>query len=54
MFNAELMLQGFANVMTVPPKVKYSAMFLKFEQEARNAGRGLWAGTAPMEESRQE
>jgi len=48
MFNAELMLQGFANVMTVPPNVKYSAMFLKFEQEARNAGRGLWAPAAPI------
>jgi len=48
MFNAELVLQGFANVMTVPPNVKYSAMFLKFEQEARNAGKGLWATTAPI------
>ena len=43
MLNAELMLQGFANVMTIPPNVKYSALFLKFGQEARNAGRGLWA-----------
>jgi len=48
MFNAELMLQGFANAMTVPPNVKYSALFLKFGQEARNAVRGLWAATAPI------
>jgi len=48
MFNAELLLQGFANVMTVPPNVKYSALFLRLEQEARNARTGLWAATAPI------
>ena len=50
MFNAELMLQGYAQVMTIPPNVKYADMFVKFEREARNAGKGLWAGTTPIVE----
>jgi len=42
MFNARLLLDGFAQVMTVPPNVKYADMFVKFQQEAREAGKGLW------------
>jgi len=42
MFNAELLLQGYAQVMTIPPNVKYAEMFLKFEREARDAEKGLW------------
>jgi hypothetical protein len=45
MFNAELLLKGYAQVMTSAPNVKYADMFVKFEREARNAGRGLWAAT---------
>ncbi len=30
--------------MTVPPNVKYQELFLKFQREAREAGRGLWGG----------
>lgn len=48
MFNAELLLAGMAQVMTVPPNVKYSELFVKFQREAREAGKGLWAaGAAP-------
>ncbi|HBT46706.1 MAG TPA: nuclease [Peptococcaceae bacterium] len=42
MFNAELLLHGYAQVMTVPPNVKYSSLFVELEREARNEGRGLW------------
>lgn len=42
MFNAILLLDGFAQVMTVPPNVKYSELFRKFESEARQKEKGLW------------
>jgi len=44
MVNAELVRRGYAQVMTVPPNVRYQALFLALEREARQAGRGLWAG----------
>jgi micrococcal nuclease len=44
MFNAELLLEGYAQVMTVPPNVKYADTFKKFQAEAWEAGRGLWTG----------
>lgn len=47
MFNAKLLLEGYAQVMTVPPNVKYADMFVKFQQEAREAGKGLWGIPAP-------
>ena len=43
MVNAELVRLGFAQVATYPPDVKYQELFLRLEQEARAAGRGLWA-----------
>jgi micrococcal nuclease len=42
MINAELVRLGYAQVMTIPPNVRYQAMFLKLQREAREAGRGLW------------
>jgi micrococcal nuclease len=42
MFNAEMLLQGCAQVMTVPPKVKYADLFVKLQREAREAKKGLW------------
>ncbi len=44
--NAELVRLGYAQVATYPPDVKYQSLFLSMQQEARNAGRGLW-GTVP-------
>ncbi len=41
--NAELVKNGFAMVMTVPPNVKYSDSFLEFQIEARENNRGLWS-----------
>lgn len=48
--NAELVRQGYAMVYTYPPDVKYSDYFLKLQQEARNAGRGLWGIEGEPEE----
>ena len=52
MVNAELARWGYAQVMTVPPNVRYQDIFLKLQREAREQKRGLWAepsvsGTAP-------
>jgi micrococcal nuclease len=45
MINAELVRLGYAQVMTVPPNVRYQQLFLKLQREAREAGRGLWRST---------
>ncbi|MEH7885170.1 thermonuclease family protein [Bacillus sp. JJ1609] len=43
MFNADLVLNGYAEPSTYPPDVKYSEYFVKFAREARESGTGLWA-----------
>lgn len=40
--NAELLRQGYAQLLTIPPNVKYVDLFVKLQREAREAGRGLW------------
>ncbi|MDL2280703.1 thermonuclease family protein [Selenomonadales bacterium OttesenSCG-928-I06] len=42
MFNSVLLLEGYAQVMTVPPNVKYSEQFLDYQREAKENNRGLW------------
>jgi micrococcal nuclease len=42
MVNAELVRQGYAQVATFPPNVKYHDRFRALQQEAREARRGLW------------
>ena len=42
MINAELVAQGYAQVMTIPPNVKYQDLFLKNQREARLLQLGLW------------
>ncbi|MCX7831976.1 MAG: thermonuclease family protein [Actinobacteria bacterium] len=44
--NAELVKQGYAMAYTYPPDVKYSELFVRLQQEARSAGRGLWQTTS--------
>ena len=51
LFNAWLVLEGYANTATVPPDVKYAEWFRRFEREARQAGRGLWAVEDPSSDS---
>ncbi len=41
--NAKLLEEGYAQVMTIPPNVKYAEYFLKLEREARERRKGLWA-----------
>ncbi|MBQ7170012.1 MAG: thermonuclease family protein [Synergistaceae bacterium] len=44
MFNAKLLLGGYAKVMIIRPNKRYESEFRKFEAEARQDKRGLWAG----------
>lgn len=46
MVNAELLRLGVAQLLTIPPNVKYAERFRALAQEAREARRGLW-GQAP-------
>jgi len=43
MFNADLVLNGYAEPATYPPDVKYAEYFRKFAREAREKEVGLWA-----------
>jgi micrococcal nuclease len=45
MVNLTMLRDGFANAFTVPPNVKYEEQFRQAEREAREAERGLWAGS---------
>uniref|UniRef100_A0A7V3ZJH7 TNase-like domain-containing protein n=1 Tax=Dictyoglomus thermophilum TaxID=14 RepID=A0A7V3ZJH7_DICTH len=54
MFNAILLLEGYAQVMTVPPNVKYVDYFLKFQKEARESKKGLWGIIVAKEEEKKE
>ena len=49
--NLELIRQGFAQVSTYPPDIKYVDLLLEAQEAARTASLGLWAPaptTAPM------
>ena len=43
MFNETLLREGYAQVATFPPNVKYVDRFLTAQEEARTAGQGLWS-----------
>ena len=42
MFNARLLLGGYAKVMIIKPNKRYEELFKKFEAEAKNSRKGLW------------
>jgi micrococcal nuclease len=42
MINAEMVRRGYAEVMRIPPDFLHRALFLRLQDEAREAGRGLW------------
>lgn len=42
MFNALLLIEGYAQLMTIPPDVRYVDVFTPLQAEAREASRGLW------------
>lgn len=43
MVNEELLREGFAAPLTIPPNVKYAERFRQLAEEARRAQRGLWS-----------
>lgn len=45
--NLELVRQGFAQVVTYPPDVRWTDALLDAQREARGAGRGLWGVETP-------
>ena len=47
MVNATLVANGYAQVATYPPDVKYQEEFLRLQRQAQEAGLGLWAATQP-------
>ena len=40
--NGKIIEEGYAQVMTIAPNVKYAKTFLKLEREARQKKKGLW------------
>jgi micrococcal nuclease len=42
MFNETLLEEGYAQVATFPPNVRYVDRFLAAQEEARTAGNGIW------------
>lgn len=40
--NADLVKNGYAMVMTVPPNVKYADEFVKYQRDAIENNKGLW------------
>ena len=44
MVNEQLLREGFAQPMTIPPNVKYVERFRQAAKEAREARKGLWSG----------
>lgn len=47
LFNATLLEQGQARLLTIPPNVRYADRFVPLERAARQARRGLWASPPP-------
>ena len=43
MFNAILLAEGYAQLLTIPPNVRYVDAFRVLQTEARERGKGLWA-----------
>lgn len=40
--NAEMMKEGYATTLTMPPNVKHADLFVKLQQQARKQRKGLW------------
>jgi micrococcal nuclease len=45
--NAELVRQGYAQVLTIPPNVAHTDELVALAAEARNQSRGLWSACSP-------
>jgi micrococcal nuclease len=42
LFNMQIVREGYAQVMTIPPNVKYAEVLLACQREAQQRNRGLW------------
>ena len=42
MLNELIVREGYAQVMTIPPNIKYQGLFVEAEKDARKNKRGLW------------
>ncbi len=52
--NAYLVQEGYAQISTYPPDVKYADYFLELQQEAKENNKGLWGIEIVEEEKEQE
>lgn len=52
--NAYLVQEGYAQISTYPPDVKYADYFLELQQEAEENNKGLWGIEIVEEEKEQE
>jgi micrococcal nuclease len=43
LFNMLILREGYAQVLTIPPNVRYVDLFLACQREARECRRGLWS-----------
>ncbi len=42
LFNLLILREGYAQVLTIPPNVRYANLFVACQREARENRRGLW------------
>jgi len=48
--NAQIIREGYATPMTIPPNVKHADLFKELYEEARKEGRGLWGAGKKLED----
>lgn len=48
MINEQLVREGFAQVSTYPPDVKYQSLFVEAQRLAIEEKKGLWSGECPL------
>ncbi len=41
--NADILKEGYAQLLTIPPNVKHVELFIRSQREARENNRGLWS-----------
>jgi len=54
LINAEMVSRGYAEVVRTPTDLVYRAKFLQLQDEARQAGRGLWQASAKLKGAGEE
>lgn len=40
--NADLIEQGYARLLTIPPNIRFAESFIKLQEDARENHRGMW------------